>query len=103
MSSQGVEPQEKMGNKCQDNVNLKSDRCGSGQNVVVSAVSGCNNDKDFSDPRNGTDRNCGHACSKLNGSTTTAGALRYALHLRFLCPRKKYLRSDQRSRSDLAV
>ncbi|KAF5748672.1 hypothetical protein HS088_TW04G00630 [Tripterygium wilfordii] len=43
----------------------------------------------------------GHNCSKVNKNTTGAGALRYALHLRFLCPpRKKCSRSIQRCKSD---
>ncbi|XP_021908936.1 uncharacterized protein LOC110822995 isoform X1 [Carica papaya] len=39
--------------------------------------------------------------SKVNENTASAGALRYALHLRFLCPfPKKSFRSLQRSESD---
>ncbi|CAI9111620.1 OLC1v1011881C1 [Oldenlandia corymbosa var. corymbosa] len=30
-----------------------------------------------------------HPCSKVNGNTTCAGSLRYALHLHFLCPPPK--------------
>ncbi|KAF5735852.1 hypothetical protein HS088_TW15G01368 [Tripterygium wilfordii] len=42
-----------------------------------------------------------HNCSKVNGNTSGAGALRYALHLRFLCPpRKKCSRSVGRCKSD---
>ncbi|GER38890.1 hypothetical protein STAS_15430 [Striga asiatica] len=32
------------------------------------------------------DRKSEHNCSRANRSTTSAGALRYALHLRFICP-----------------
>ncbi|KAF9607344.1 hypothetical protein IFM89_033932 [Coptis chinensis] len=39
--------------------------------------------------------------SKVNENTSGAGVLRYALHLRFLCPsRRKMSRSTQRCRSD---
>lgn len=46
------------------------------------------------------DRKFIHGCSKANENTTSAGALRYALHLRFLCPSKKCSRSFQRCKSD---
>lgn len=42
-----------------------------------------------------------HGCSKVNDSTTGAGVLRYALHLRFICPfPKKGSRSVQKCESD---
>lgn len=42
-----------------------------------------------------------HVSPKVNDSTTGAGALRYALHLRFLCPfPKQSSRSIQRCKSD---
>lgn len=42
-----------------------------------------------------------HSCSKANDKTAGARALRYALHLRFVCPSpKKYSRSVQRCKSD---
>ncbi|XP_058103008.1 uncharacterized protein LOC131246671 isoform X2 [Magnolia sinica] len=48
-----------------------------------------------------TDRKSVHSSSKVNENTTGAGVLRYALHLRFLCPSvKKCLRSIQRCKSD---
>lgn len=48
-----------------------------------------------------TDKKFVHGCSKVNENTTGAGALRYALHLRFLCPSpKKSSRSAQRCKSD---
>ncbi|XP_022928557.1 uncharacterized protein LOC111435328 [Cucurbita moschata] len=47
----------------------------------------------------GTDKKLLHVCSKVNENT--AGALRYALHLRFLCPfPKKSSRSSRKSKSD---
>lgn len=46
-----------------------------------------------------TDKKLLHVCSKVNENT--AGALRYALHLRFLCPfPKKSSRSSRKSKSD---
>ncbi|KAF7819369.1 Protein FAM214B isoform B [Senna tora] len=40
-----------------------------------------------------------HACSKVNENNNSAGPLRYALHLRFICPvPKKTTRSVQKSR-----
>lgn len=48
------------------------------------------------------DRNSQHARSKVNGSTSSAGSLRYALHLHFLCPSpKKGSKSVQMCKSDL--
>lgn len=38
---------------------------------------------------NKTDRKPTHCCSKINENTPGGGALRYALHLRFLCPSPK--------------
>lgn len=35
------------------------------------------------------DRRYNHMCAKVNGSTASAGSLRYALHLHFLCPPPK--------------
>ncbi|KAL4192071.1 hypothetical protein AMTRI_Chr06g192190 [Amborella trichopoda] len=43
------------------------------------------------------DRRIVHSSSRVNDNTTVSGVLRYALHLRFLCPKmKKCLRSVQR-------
>ncbi|XP_077212148.1 uncharacterized protein LOC143847263 [Tasmannia lanceolata] len=48
-----------------------------------------------------TDRKSVHSSSKVNENTTGAGVLRYALHLRFLCPfPKKCVGSMQRCKSD---
>ncbi|KAF8016876.1 hypothetical protein BT93_H2165 [Corymbia citriodora subsp. variegata] len=48
-----------------------------------------------------SDRKIFHGCSKVNENMTGAGALRYALHLRFLCPfPKKSKRSVARCKSD---
>ncbi|CAL0321580.1 unnamed protein product [Lupinus luteus] len=41
-----------------------------------------------------------HSCSKINENSTGVGPLRYALHLRFICPfPKKTIRSVQKCRS----
>ncbi|KAI3793850.1 hypothetical protein L1987_36473 [Smallanthus sonchifolius] len=40
------------------------------------------------------------ACSKINGNSAIVGALRYALHLRFLCPHRKCSRLVQKFESD---
>ena len=40
-----------------------------------------------------SDRKSSRGCSKTNENPSSAGALRYALHLRFLCPSKKCSRS----------
>ncbi|XP_019052496.1 PREDICTED: uncharacterized protein LOC104592792 isoform X2 [Nelumbo nucifera] len=47
-----------------------------------------------------TDSKSVHSASKVNEKTSGAGVLRYALHLRFLCPSKKCSRSLQRCKSD---
>lgn len=104
-SSQEGDVRKKMGNIREDNGNLDSERCHSDQSAIGSECSGCNSNKDFSlvDSSRGTDRNCENACSRVNGSPTSVGGLRYALHLRFLCPRKKSSRSEQRSKTDLSL
>lgn len=47
--------------------------------------------KDYTcmDTCHGTNKKSSHGCSKVNENGTGAGALRYALHLRFLCPSPK--------------
>ncbi|XP_057482288.1 uncharacterized protein LOC130769117 [Actinidia eriantha] len=60
-------------------------------------------DKDFSWAESGqkSEGKSEHACPKINENAAGVGALRYALHLRFLCPfPKKSLRSIQRCKSD---
>ncbi|XWS32596.1 hypothetical protein CRYUN_Cryun22dG0003500 [Craigia yunnanensis] len=71
-------------------------------------MTGCNNDqcKDYTciDAYQKTDRKLsnGYGCAKINENTNGAGSLRYALHLRFLCPSpKKCSKSFQRCKSDL--
>ncbi|KAL5581426.1 hypothetical protein UlMin_013868 [Ulmus minor] len=48
----------------------------------------------------GTDKKPVHGCSRVNENSNGAGALRYALHLRFLCPFPKSSKSLQRCKSD---
>ncbi|KAL5979033.1 hypothetical protein ACLOJK_018930 [Asimina triloba] len=58
-------------------------------------------DSSTSDIDQVTDRKTVHNSSKVNENTNGAGVLRYALHLRFLCPAvKKCSRSMQRCKSD---
>ncbi|KAL4368410.1 hypothetical protein GQ457_05G011460 [Hibiscus cannabinus] len=62
-------------------------------------MTGCNNDqcKEYTC----TDRKLSHGGVKINENTNGAGSLRYALHLRFLCPSpKKSSKSFQRCKSD---
>ncbi|XP_038997616.1 uncharacterized protein LOC120122549 isoform X2 [Hibiscus syriacus] len=62
-------------------------------------MTGCNNDqcKEYTY----TDRKLSHGGVKINENTNGAGSLRYALHLRFLCPSpKKSSKSFQRCKSD---
>lgn len=69
---------------------------------------GCNSDgssgsfegESWGDVCHQSDRKSANGCSKTNENTTSTGALRYALHLRFLCPPKKCSRSVQRCKSD---
>ncbi|KAI3407998.1 DUF4210 domain-containing protein, partial [Psidium guajava] len=69
-----------------------NDGCGSGRS---------GNDCYCEDTCNSSDRKTFHGCSKVNENMTGAGALRYALHLRFLCPfPKKSTRSVARCKSD---
>ncbi|XP_022774207.1 uncharacterized protein LOC111316518 isoform X2 [Durio zibethinus] len=68
-------------------------------------MSGCNNDecKDNTgiNACQKTDRKLSHGYAKINENTNVAGSLRYALHLRFLCPSpKKCSKSFQRCKSD---
>ncbi|MBA0781600.1 hypothetical protein Gotri_002509 [Gossypium trilobum] len=66
---------------------------------------GCNNDqcKDYActDACQKSDRKVSHGCAKVNEHTNSVGSLRYALHLRFLCPSpKKGSKSFLRCKSD---
>ncbi|KAL5717422.1 hypothetical protein ACHQM5_010424 [Ranunculus cassubicifolius] len=64
---------------------------------------GHNNDENNSTPidKRHEGRKSVHSSSKVNESTAGSGVLRYALHLRFLCPcPKKTSRSMQRCKSD---
>ncbi|XP_022739295.1 uncharacterized protein LOC111291684 [Durio zibethinus] len=68
-------------------------------------MTGCDNGqcKEYTctDASQKTDRKLSHGCAKINENTNGAGSLRYALHLRFLCPSpKKCSKSFQRCKSD---
>ncbi|XVF16138.1 hypothetical protein REPUB_Repub10bG0005700 [Reevesia pubescens] len=68
-------------------------------------MTGCNNDQckgyTCTDACKKTDRKLSHGCAKINENTNGAGSLRYALHLRFLCPSpERCSKSFQRCKSD---
>ncbi|OMO99414.1 hypothetical protein COLO4_13321 [Corchorus olitorius] len=70
-------------------------------------MTGCNNEecKDYTCFDSCHDNNQklsnGHGCGKINENNNGAGSLRYALHLRFICPSpKKGSKSFQRCKSD---
>lgn len=87
-----------------------SESSSSGQTTTGNGVVGCN---DFAcqvdghlasswDDANhhGVSDKYKSVCSRVNGNTAAVGALRYALHLRFLCPHRKCSRLVQKSKSD---
>ena len=66
---------------------------------------GCNNEQDWKnqnlvDTCHETCKKQVHSCSRVNESSNGAGALRYAIHLRFICPFPKNSKSLQRCKSD---
>ncbi|KAI3748165.1 hypothetical protein L6452_11073 [Arctium lappa] len=87
-----------------------SESCCSGQNITGNGRGGCNGyacqvDGDLVSSwedasHHGTDDKDNSVCSRINGNTATVGALRYALHLRFLCPHRKCSRPVQKFKSD---
>lgn len=67
-------------------------------------ITSCNNDrcKEHGDAYQRTNQKLSHSGIKINENTNGTGSLRYALHLRFLCPPpKKSSKSFQRCKSDL--
>nr|GEV13650.1 hypothetical protein [Tanacetum cinerariifolium] len=76
-----------------------SESCPSGQNIKENEPAGCNGCachvngdltsgwKDAS--HHGSSNQYKSVCSRVNGNTAAVGALRYALHVRFLCPHRK--------------
>lgn len=68
-------------------------------------MTGCNNDpcKDYTciGACKKTDQKLSHGCAKINENSNGGSSLRYAFHLRFLCPcPKKSSKSFQRCKSD---
>ena len=58
-------------------------------------------DQNIVDTCHGTEKKEVHGCSRINeNSSGGGGALRYALHLRFICPLPKSCRSLQKCKSD---
>ncbi|MBA0675606.1 hypothetical protein Goari_017142 [Gossypium aridum] len=67
-------------------------------------ITSCNNVrcKEHGDAYHRTNQKLSHSGIKINENTKGTGSLRYALHLRFLCPPpKKSSKSFQRGKSDL--
>ncbi|KAL6509144.1 hypothetical protein OROGR_022454 [Orobanche gracilis] len=64
-----------------------NEQMGNGSGLLLGCKSCQKNDQmdAFSKP----ERKSEHACSRVNGNTTAVGALRYALHLRFICHSSK--------------
>ncbi|XP_024996756.1 uncharacterized protein LOC112529648 [Cynara cardunculus var. scolymus] len=87
-----------------------SESCFSGQKITGNGRGGCNGyacqvDGDLVSSwedasHHGTDDKDNSVCSRVNRNTATVGALRYALHLRFLCPHRKCSRPVQKFKSD---
>lgn len=110
ISTQGKEHRKNCGIK---NENMQvSERHQSDEAVKVSEGFGTSSDTDIYQRTAGKgfhwldqchvlDQKSAHVCSKINGNPSSVGALRYALHLRFLCPSpKKCSRSVEKNKSD---
>ncbi|KAL0331822.1 UNVERIFIED_CONTAM: hypothetical protein Scaly_2083700 [Sesamum calycinum] len=101
-STSGREEEKNLTKKDEDNVSFVSDEKQSeltGYGSKVSVHNSC--ETDGVDAFLKTNRKFEHRCSRVNGNATGVGALRYALHLRFLCPfPKKRSMSASRSRTD---
>ncbi|XP_062105363.1 uncharacterized protein LOC133817007 [Humulus lupulus] len=66
---------------------------------------GCNNEEDWKEQKlvetcHETCKKQVHGCARVNDSSNGAGALRYAIHLRFICPFSKISKSLQKCKSD---
>ncbi|KAL0351183.1 UNVERIFIED_CONTAM: putative inactive shikimate kinase like 1, chloroplastic [Sesamum radiatum] len=101
-STSGREEEKNLTKKDEDNVSFVSDEKQSERTGYGSKVSVHNScETDGVDAFLKTNRKFEHRCSRVNGNATGVGALRYALHLRFLCPfPKKRSMSASRSRTD---
>ncbi|KAL8247201.1 hypothetical protein R6Q59_008417 [Mikania micrantha] len=86
-------------------VTLSSESGGSGQTNTRNEHAGCSSytcqvDGDLASSWHDTSDKHKSVCSKINGNSTNVGALRYALHLHFLCPHKKCSRLVQKFESE---
>ncbi|KAF5770067.1 hypothetical protein HanRHA438_Chr14g0666261 [Helianthus annuus] len=87
-------------------VTLSSESGCSGQTITRNEPAGCNSntcqvDGDLASSWQDTSSKYKSVCSKINGNNSAiVGALRYALHLRFLCPHRKCSRLVQKFESD---
>ncbi|KAJ9540273.1 hypothetical protein OSB04_026779 [Centaurea solstitialis] len=82
-----------------------SESCCSGQNITGNGRGGCDSyacqvDGDLVSNWEDASHKDNSVCSRVNRNTATVGALRYALHLRFLCPHKKSSKLVQKFKSD---
>ncbi|XP_076925834.1 uncharacterized protein LOC143588804 [Bidens hawaiensis] len=89
----------------QHKVTLSSENACSGQTITRNEPAGCNGytrqvDGDLASSWQDTSSKYKSVYSKANGNTAIAGALRYALHLRFLCPHRKCSRLVQKLDAD---
>ncbi|PIN01705.1 hypothetical protein CDL12_25786 [Handroanthus impetiginosus] len=89
-SMSGRDEQKILNNKDEDKPSIVLDekhnlQIGDGRKVL-----GCNScQNDEVDTFRKTEKKCGLACLRVNGNATALGALRYALHLRFVSPFSK--------------
>ncbi|KAI7746406.1 hypothetical protein M8C21_033636 [Ambrosia artemisiifolia] len=86
-------------------VTLSSESGCSGQTITRNEPAGCNSntcqvDDDLASSWQDTSSKYRSVSSKINGNSAIVGALRYALHLRFLCPHRKCSRLVQKFESD---
>ncbi|GJY89740.1 hypothetical protein Tco_0504936 [Tanacetum coccineum] len=87
-----------------------SESCSSCQNIKENEPAGCNGrachvDGDLTSgwkdaSHHGSSNQFKSVCSRVNGNTAAVGALRYALHVRFLCPHRKRSTMVQKFVSD---
>lgn len=98
------EEQKRFNKKHEDRVSLVPDEIHNEKLGNAKKVPGCKScQNDEVDAFHRVERKLEHSCLRVNGNATTAGALRYALHLRFLCPfSKKSSTSVSRSNASLA-
>ncbi|XP_057800480.1 uncharacterized protein LOC131015976 [Salvia miltiorrhiza] len=83
----GREEQKMFSRKDEKKASLVSDENCSGMDNQVLGCYSCQNDEVDASCR--TEVKCEHFCSRVTANATSVGALRYALHLRFVCTLSK--------------